>query len=209
MALDWVDGRKLSSKKLGALGLKQKEKLHEESAYILLTERTVVDLLLGIRELFKEETSALLYHAFKAAGKRKAESLLEDMRKHQEAKKREFGLTGDAIFSRIFAKSAVLKEALEQLETEGYAQEFTFDVSHTNRTVKLVVKSPLSLRLRKLAKQLGGELTGEEAAAIGRGLVAGVISAVIGENIDVKEVKVTHDTEVYTLPKRVYEVLFA
>lgn len=209
MVLDWLHERKLSSAKLSELGLKEKERLHEESAYLLVTERTLADLLLGIKELFKQETAALLYHVFKAAGERKAKSLLADMREHQRAKIKKLGLTGNAIFSDAFAKSTVLKEALEQLEAEGYCREFAFDISHSDKSVKLLVKSPLSLRLKRLASEVGGELTDEEASAVSRGFVSGIISAIIGGDVDIKEAEVVDDAEMYTLPKKVYEELFA
>lgn len=80
---DWIDGSKLGSDELSRFGLRDKDKLHEESRYVLIIERTLLDLIIGIREMFKDTTATMLYHIFKKAAERKTKSLLRDMESYR------------------------------------------------------------------------------------------------------------------------------
>jgi len=200
----WVDKSKIKSSDLSKLGLREKRGLHEESRYVLLTERTLLDLISGIKDLFKEGTATVLYYVFKEAGKRKTKSLIEDLHKYEVE---EIGRK----YPKREADSMVLREALDELEAEGYGQKFELEADHKKRRAVLRIRQPLSVRLEELARDAGIDLTDKEISAIGRGLVAGIFSALTETSIDVKETIIDRKREevVYILPKEVYEKIFA
>ena len=203
---DWIDGSKLGSDELSRFGLRDKDKLHEESRYVLIVERTLLDLIIGIREMFKDTTATMLYHIFKKAAERKTKSLLRDMESYRKRKVK----AGEETYSKHVVDEMVLKEALKQLQAEGYCQEYSIEVKHVDKKVLIKTKQPLSLRLGRLAEEIGLPLTEEEISAISRGLISGVLSSITGLDVDVKNFVLNKSAKesTYILPTEVYEKMF-
>jgi len=179
--MGWINKFKLSSEELSKLRLKEKEKLHEESRYVLITEKTLTDLILGIKEVFGPATASVLYHIFKRAGERKTSSLMHDLRTHRM---KEEGLEKYELKETDLDE--VILEVVKELETEGYAREIEHKVDWIDKRVLLRIKDPISIRLLDLAREEGISLSEDEATAILRGLIAGMLSAVTGRQIDIK-----------------------
>jgi len=197
---DWVDKSKIASSELSKLGLGEKEKLHEESRYVLLTERTLLDLIIGMREVLKEGATALLYHAFKKAAIRRFSSLLDDLKKYmmKELKVAEYSLkAGDY--------KAILNEVVELYKFEGYAQDVQIRLDKEKESVLLMYKGSLAHRLIKLAEKEKITPPVEEVLGLTKGCVAGTFSALIGEDVDVKEARIEPSGDVIVvLPKEVF-----
>ena len=179
--MSWINKFKLSSEDLSKLKLKEKEKLHEESRYVLITERTLADLILGIKEVFGPATASVLYHIFKRAGERKTSSLMHDLRTHRMKERRL-----EKYELRETDLDEIILEVVKELETEGYAKGIKHKVDWIDRRVILRIKNPISIRLLELAKEEKILLSEDEATAILRGLIAGMLSAITGRQIDIK-----------------------
>lgn len=208
--MTWVHESKLTGADLAKLRLKEKEKLHEESRYLLITENTLFDIIVGIKDLFKEAAEAVLYHIFREAGERKAQSLLSDMRNYQAKKAKDHKLSGDHIYSHSFSREAVLQELLEELAGEGYFREAICDISHSAQRVSLRIIDPFCIRLLEIGEKQGKEITESEASAVLRGMLAGVFSALTGKEIDIKECEMNKEegVAVCDLPQEVYEEMY-
>ena len=199
---DWIHGSKIKSNDLSELGLREKGRLHDESRYVLLTEKTLSDLIIGIKEMFKDATVTVLYHIFKRAGRRKTESLLEDMKSYRVKE-------GRIPYSDREARDIVLTEALNEFEAEGYCQKFEVKIEHANKRVLLKVRRPLAFRLKRLVEKSGIRMTSGELSAVSRGVIAGVFSALTNSDIDVKNAIIDEKGEeiTYILPEEVYDKL--
>ncbi len=208
--MSWVHESKLTGADLAKLKLREKDKLHEESRYLLITENTLFDLIMGIRDLFKEAAEAVIYHIFREAGERKAQSLLSDMKDYQAKKAKDHKLTGEHIYSHRFSREAVLQELLEELAGEGYFREAICDISHSAQCVSLRIVDPFCVRLLEIGEKQDKKITESEASAALRGMLAGVFSALTGKKIDIKECEISREegVAICDLPQEVYEEMY-
>ncbi|RLE50439.1 MAG: hypothetical protein DRJ33_07435 [Candidatus Methanomethylicota archaeon] len=197
---EWIDKSKIASSELSKLGLGEKEKLHEESRYVLLTERTLLDLIMGMRDVLREGAAALLYHAFKKAAIRRFSSLLEDLKKFRmkELKVEEYALkAGDY--------KTILNEVVELYKFEGYAQDVQIKLDKEKESILLTYKGSLAHRLIKLCEKEKLMPPTEEVLSLVKGCVAGTFSALVGEDIDVREARIEPSGDVVVaLPKEIF-----
>ena len=157
-----------------------------------LAEKALISLIIGLRELFRKTTSTVLYHAFKRAFSEEIQRFVEgSLSSH-----------GDV--------SEVLSRSLDFLRREGFYQEVELKYNHVDRKIVLRIKKPFTFRLKDLAEGLHFELTEQEVSAIGRGMIAGVFSALTGLDVDVDKEIVNERREeaTYVLLREVYEKLF-
>ena len=155
-------------------------------------EKVLMSLIMGLKELFKESTTSILYHAFKRAFNEEFQRFI----------KRSFSGHEDV--------SEVLSGGLDFLKMEGFCQEVKLKYKHVDRRVILGIKKSFTFRLKDLAEGFHFELTEQEVSAIGRGMIAGFFSALTGLDVDVDKEIVNERREeaTYVLLREVYEKLF-
>ena len=192
--IDRVHDSETESKSLPGLGFRERKKIEKELRYIL-TKKTLLDLVTGIREMFKEATTVMFYHVFKKAGKKEAANLLRYIEK-REGKK-------------IGGRSAeeLVDKVLNQLRVEGYYQDYELRLDHMNKKILLETKRSVIFRLREILNEMKLELSDDELLAIGRGLVAGVFSVLTNSDVDVERAVLNEEKEevTYILPEETYE----
>ena len=157
-----------------------------------LAEKTLMSLIMGLKKLFKDSTTAILYHIFKRAFNEEFQRFIEES----------FPSQGDV--------SESLSRGLDFLKKEGFCQEVELKYEHFGRKIILRTKKPFTFQLRDLAEGFHFELTEQEVSAIGRGVIAGFFSALTDSDVNVNKEVVNERREevIYILSKEVYDRLF-
>ena len=170
-----------------------KSKIKRSSSNLKLREgRILLDLITGIKEICGEDTVATLYRIFKRAAERKAENLLEELKKH----KIDFRSSGRELLNKV----------LGLLEAEGYFHKFELKIEHIDKKAMLRIEKPFVFDLKKLAEKNKVKLSDDELSAISGGLITGILSAIINSDVNVESfISYEERREItYILPEEIY-----